>query len=198
MLKRDFIAALRYAIRGLPARDINEHIAFYEELIEDKIEEGMSEERAVRSLGGVDKVSSQIIAQTPLRKIVKEKITPSGGFGALGITLIIIGSPIWLALLISALAVVISVYAVIVAVAVSLFAVEVALIAVLPCGIGLGVYMIFSGFSAHGLLTVGAALFSGGLSFFFFFVCKWATRGLVWLSARIFIGIKSIFVRGRF
>ena len=198
MLKRDFITALRYAIRGLPIRDANEHIAFYEELLDDKIEEGMSEQAAVRSLGGVDKVSSQIIAQIPLRKIVSERITPSGGFGALGITLVIIGSPIWLTLLISALAVVISLYAAIVAVAAALFAVEVALVAAFPCGIGLGVYMIFSGYSAIGLLSVGAALISGGISPFFFFVCKWATRGLIRFSARIFIGIKSIFVRGRF
>ena len=198
MLKKVFLSELRYAVRGLPIRDINEHIAFYEELIDDKIEDGMTEEQAVRSLGRVDKVASQIIAQTPIRRIVKERITPRAGFGALGVTLIIVGSPIWLALLVSAFAVVISLYAAIVAIAVSLFAVEVALVAAFPCGIGLGVYMIFSGFSSHGLLLIGAALVSGGASFFFFFVCKWATRGLIRFSARIFIGIKSIFVRGRF
>ena len=70
MGKKEFLAALRRALRGLSARDIDGHCEFFEEIINDRMEDGLSEAAAVRSLGGVHKVAEQIISQTPLSKIV--------------------------------------------------------------------------------------------------------------------------------
>ena len=196
MLKKDFFVALRYAVRGLPTREVSEHIAFYEELIDDKIEEGMSEAQAVRSLGGVDKVASQIIAQTPMARIVKEKINHAGGRGALGITLLILGSPVWLSLLISAFAVLISLYAAAISVIISLWAVEIALVVALFGAAVVGVVVFFGGHGASGLLTISGALVSGGLAIFFFFGFKKATKGIVLVTAKTVTGIKKLFVRG--
>lgn len=44
MTKREFTVRLGSMLSGLPKRDIDERISFYCEMIDDKIEDGMSEE----------------------------------------------------------------------------------------------------------------------------------------------------------
>ena len=52
---------------------IEERLEFYSEMIDDRIEEGKSEFEAVREIGDVDEVVSQIASETPLYRLVKEK-----------------------------------------------------------------------------------------------------------------------------
>ena len=49
MNKQEFLVQLRNALSGLPKDDIEERIEFYSEMIEDRIEEGLSEEEAIAS-----------------------------------------------------------------------------------------------------------------------------------------------------
>lgn len=49
MNKNDFNAELRKELNGLPDSDIQRSIDFYTEMIEDKIEDGMTEENAFRN-----------------------------------------------------------------------------------------------------------------------------------------------------
>ena len=50
MDKESYLARLREALRGLPEADIAESLAYYTELIEDRMEEGLSEAEAVAGL----------------------------------------------------------------------------------------------------------------------------------------------------
>ena len=56
MLKQEFLAQLRDALCGLPQRDIDERLTFYSEMIDDRMEEGLSEEEAVAAVGSVDEI----------------------------------------------------------------------------------------------------------------------------------------------
>ena len=47
MIKQEFISALREKLSALPQIDPEKHIQFYEEMINDRIEDGMLEEDAV-------------------------------------------------------------------------------------------------------------------------------------------------------
>ena len=87
MLKQEFLNALREGLNGLPQADIEERITFYGEMIDDRIEEGRSEEEAVKEIGTVEAVVQQIVEETPLTRIGKEKIPrpPAAGFP----------SPVW-------------------------------------------------------------------------------------------------------
>ena len=129
MNKQEFLSQLRSGLSGLPQTDIEGHIGFYGEMIDDRIEEGVPEEEAVRQIGTVEEVIEEIIAETPLTKLVKEKVKPKRALKAWEIVLIILGSPIWLPLLIGAAAVILSLYIVLWALIVSMWAVEIALIA---------------------------------------------------------------------
>ncbi len=164
-------------LSGLPRRDIEEHISFYCEMIDDKVEDGMSEEEAVANLGSIDALAAEIREGVPLLNLLKEKIKPKRRLSAWEIVLLVLGSPIWLSLLIAAAAVIFSLYAVLWSVIVSLWAVFVALCAAGVAGTAMGVILIFTDGLSTGLFVVAASLVTAGLSIPSFYGCRAATVG---------------------
>lgn len=194
MTKYEFIDALREELSSLPREDVEERLAFYSEMIDDRIEDGLSEADAVREIGTVEKVATEIISSIPLTRIVKNKIKKKQRFRTWEIVLLILGSPIWLSLLIAAFAVAFSLYAVLWSVIVTLWA---SFGVLLGGGIGLipiGVILAINSAVPTGIAFIGIGLFAVGLSIFFFFGYKYATLGVVWLTKKIFLGIKKAFV----
>ncbi len=195
MDKREFLARLEAGLRGLPPEDLAEHLSFYEEMIEDRMEDGLTEAEAVAGIGPVEDIVQQIVAETPLRKIVRERMRPKRKMRAWEIVLLALGSPIWLSLLISAFAVLLSVYVVIWSVIVSLWAVDLALLVSSAAGVLAGVVLICKGSVLTGLAAIGAGLMCLGLSIFLFYGCLVATKGAVMLTKKIALWIKSLFLR---
>ena len=68
MDKLTFLGLLRQGLNGLPQEDIEERIGFYSEMIDDRMEEGLSEAEAVAGVGSVEEIVPQIIA------VLREKI----------------------------------------------------------------------------------------------------------------------------
>lgn len=100
MNKQEFLARLRQGLEGFPRAEVEERIEFYSEMIDDRIEEGKSEELAVAEMGPVDNVIRQIISEIPIQKIVRERITPKKKSSLGNILFLIFGFPIWLPVLI--------------------------------------------------------------------------------------------------
>ena len=113
MTKIKFLLTLNEKLSGLPKEDVEERLNFYSEMIEDRMEEGLSEEEAVAAIGSIDEIASQIVDDIPLSKIAKEKIKPKRRLRAWEIVLLAVGSPLWLILALAALIVIISLYTVI-------------------------------------------------------------------------------------
>lgn len=195
MNKLDFLAKLEKGLSGLPKDDIDERLAFYSEMIDDRMEDGIPEETAIAELGTIDELVSQIVADIPLARLVKEKITPKKKLKAWEIILIVIGSPIWLPLLIAALAVVISLYVVLWSVIIVLWAVFASFAACTVSGIAGGIYFAAGGNVPAGIAVIGAGLVCGGLSVFIFFGCKAATKGILILTKKLAVRIKNCFIR---
>ncbi len=195
MTKTEFLSQLNEKISALPDTDIDERINFYSEMIDDRIEDGYSEEDAVAMLGNIDEIAEQIIGSTPLTKIVRKKVSSHRGLGALEIILLILGSPIWLSLLITAVAVVFSLYVSLWSIVIALWSVQVSLAV---CGVvGLiagGVYAVAHSF-IPGFAVLGAGLVCVGLAIFAFYSCKLATRGIIWLTKKMWLALKLSFVR---
>ncbi len=190
MTKAEFLAALEKGLSCLPQEDMAERLNFYSEMIDDRIEDGLSEETAVAEIGNTDEIITQIIADVPLSKLVIKKIRPKRRISAWEIVLLVLGSPLWLSLLIAALSVVFSLFVVLWSVIVSFWAVFVSL---LCCAIGIIIGAIILSLNAHiltGIAMIGASFVCAGLSIFFFFLCKAATRGAVWLTKSTVIWIK--------
>ena len=94
MTKSEFLTELRTALVGLPEEDIEKSLDFYSEMIDDRVEEGLSEEEAVADLGSIEDIKTQILKDIPLTKIVKERGKPKRTLSGLEITLLIVGFPL--------------------------------------------------------------------------------------------------------
>ncbi len=195
MSKREFLTQLRKGLSGLPQDDIEERLTFYSEMIEDQMEEGLSEEEAVSAVGSIDEIVTQVVAETPLAKIAKERIKSKRQLSAGEIVLLALGSPIWLSLGIAAFAVILSLYISLWAVIISLWAVF-ASFAVCSIG-GVLACVIFSvgGNGASGLAMLSAGIVCAGLAIFMFYGCKAATKGTLILTKKIAIWTKNRFIK---
>lgn len=195
MRKNEFIIELRRGLSGLPGEDIEERVSFYTEMIDDRIEEGLDEEEAVAAIGNVEDIISQTVADIPFAKIAKERINPKRKLGAWEIVLLAIGSPIWLSLIVVALAVILSLYVILWSVIVTLWAVFGALCSCSLGGVVAGIIFAVGAHAPTGIALIGAGILLAGLSIFMFFGCNAATKGIVILSPKIILWIKSCFIK---
>lgn len=195
MNKQKFIEKLTARLSGLPRQEVEERLAFYGEMIDDRMEEGLAEEAAVSEIGSVEEIAAQVIADIPFAKIAKERIKPKKRLGVWEIVLLALGSPLWLSLLLAACAVILSLYVSVWSVIVSVWAVFASLVACVPGGLAAGVLFMLRGNAFAGMATIGAGVFCAGLAIFLFFGCKAVTKGIILLSKKIALGIKIAFIK---
>ncbi len=195
MTKREFTDSLRKALSGLPKEDAEERLAFYAEMIDDRIEEGASEEEAVAGVGSVDKIAARIVSETPIGKIVKERVKPKRELRAWEIVLIVLGFPIWFPLLVAAGVMVLTLYIVIFSLILSLWAVELSFGACALGGFVLAVLSLLRGDLFPALAMFGISVFSAGAAILFYYGCVAVTKGLIRLCGKIAYGIKRLFIK---
>lgn len=195
MNKQDFLAQLRKGFSGLPKDDVEERLTFYGEMIEDRMEEGLSEEEAVSAVGTVDEIVSHVIADIPLVKIARERIKPKRQPDVWEIVLLVLGAPIWLSLIISAFAVILSLYVSLWSVIISLWSVFVLLIGCAFGGVVAGAVYVCTGNTLTGIAMIGAGAVCTGLTILMYYGCKAVTKGVVILTKKIAVWIKSCFIR---
>ncbi len=191
MNKQIFIAKLRSKLCGLPRRDIDERVSFYSEMIDDRIEDGLSEREAVMEIGSVDLIAEQIKKEAAAVKAAKRDGKTKRSLGSGQILLLILGSPIWLSLIIAAGAVCFSLYASAWAVVVSLWAAFASVVIASFGGVILSIVNVFLGNALTGAAVFSASLVCFGLSIFFFYGCKAISNGLIQLTKKILAGKKS-------
>ncbi len=194
MSRAEFLEVLRKRLSGLPREEVEERLAFYNEMIDDRIEDGLTEAEAVAGIGSVDDVARQIMAEIPLTTLVREKVRPKRTLRVWEIILLVLGSPIWLSLLIAAFAVGLSLYIVLWSLVVCLWAVVVSLAAsAVWCLFQVFLYQ-RAGNPGGAFFAGGAALACAGLAILMFFASVAATKGIARLTKKMILGIKSWFV----
>ena len=96
MNRQDFLESLNRLLKSLPKQECAKTLEFYAEMIDDRIEEGMTEEEAVLDLGDVGVIAHQILDQQPHKE--KRLSMPVKG---LIVVLLVLGSPLWACLLLA-------------------------------------------------------------------------------------------------
>lgn len=194
MNKQQFLDALRRGLSQLPTEEIEKQLAYYSELIDDMVEDGMTEQEAVERLGSVEEIYENILLETPLPLLVKSKARPRGGWTALTVVLVILGFPIWFSIAAALFAVVLSVYAVIWALVIVAFAVVLAIILAVVLFVIFFVRLLFTSLSAA-LLALGFALGLAGAAMLAGLIAVGCCKLIIRATAAIGRGIKSLFIR---
>ena len=193
MNKQDFLTQFGKALSGLPQGEIAEHLTFYSEMIDDRIEEGLSEAEAVSAMGPVEQIAMQILSDKS--NPIVEAPKPKRQRKTWEIVLLILGSPIWLSLGIVTVSVVLSLYISLWTVIVSLWACFGAVAGSAFGGIVGGILLACRGFGLSGTAMIAAGLVCAGLSILLFLGCKFTTATIASASKRIFLWIKGRFIK---
>ncbi len=194
MNKTEFLHELGIEILGLPQEDVERWLEYYTEMLEDRIEDGMSEAQAVASLGDPKTIARQILAQTPFTKLIKNKIRPKRKLQVWEIVLVVLGSPIWLAIAVSLAAAFFVIFASLWTGIVSVWAAELSVAVCGLAGVLFSFFLVGTGSVYQGLLLLGGGLFCAGLSYFGFILCKRLTVLLGKLCKLFVLFVKSLFV----
>ena len=191
MNKEQFLNALREKLSGLSPEDLAERLAFYSEAIDDRLEDGLTEEEAVAQLGAIEDIIKKIPGDVPTVVTVKEKrrVNP------LVIVLLILGSPLWLSLLLAAFCVVFSLYALVWSVVVMLWAVDVSVAAIAVGCLAGGVLLFVRGNVAGGFVCIACTLFCAGVSILGFYGCLYTTKGTAWLTKKSILWLVGLIKR---
>ncbi|MCR5308757.1 MAG: DUF1700 domain-containing protein [Bacilli bacterium] len=195
MTKQEFLTELRKNLNGLPKDEIEDRINFYEEMINDRMDEGKTEEQAVADIGTTDEAVRTIASQTKMSTLVKEKMKLKRSLTGWEILLIALAFPVWFPLLMTVLSLLFTAYIMTWVLVIVSFSVEAGLIAGAGGGIAAFVCSLIEG--APSLIAGGGALLCIGGACLFVLACIGATKVTLKISKSIFLGIKSKIIRGR-
>ena len=194
MKRVEFLEALKARLWALPEADIQCSLDYYSEMIDDRMEDGLTEEEAVAAIGNLEEIVQQILGETPRPPVVVEpakKEKPAKDNTKIWlIILLILGSPVLISLAASAAATVLSVYVSLWTVVIVLYAGFLAL-AVSSVGCIVGSFFMVGGI-AGGIVAWGAALVCAGLAILLLLLANLAAKGLVKLTKLVW---NSIFRR---
>ena len=195
MTTTQFVLELSEKLSGLPKDDIKKSAEFYIEMIDDRMDEGMSEAEAVAAIGSVDTIAEEILGEIPMVKLVKEKIKPKRKLSAWEIVLLLLGSPIWISLAAVAFVVILVLYVVLWAVEICVYAANITFFAGGISGVALTAVYYIHGNVGGAIFVLGAGILCVGLGLLMMWVCRESTRLMVVLTKKIWLGIKKMFVR---
>ena len=197
MKKQEFLDRLKANLWSMPEADQQRSVDYYTEMIDDRMEDGLSEEEAVAAIGELDEIVKQILTESPrppqVVQTAQKQKTKQDNSKVWLIILLILGSPVWVPIITGLLATAVSVYVSLWAVVISLYATFIAL-AVAAVGCIVGGFFTFGGWGAA-IVTWGAALLCAGLAILIFMLSNLAAKGMVALTKLCVQGVRSLFDR---
>ena len=192
MTKTAFLTELERELASLPAMDRERSLRYFDEMIADRVEEGLTEEEAVAGLGSVKEIAAEILSEgggegdTPPPK---EEKTFHGCPLWLAILLAALALPVWLPVVLSLAVTVFCLYLIPWCILLALFCTAVG------CALGgvAGAVLAFvvlpvSGVS-NAMLLLGMSLFCCGFGILLMFPViygtVWLAKGTAWCFRKL-------------
>ena len=195
MTKTEFLDELERRLSGLPQSDREERLLYFREMIDDRMEDGLTEEEAVSDIGSVDEIVDHIMEETPLSKLVRENAKRTRALKAWEILLLVLGAPLWLSLILAAIAVCLSLYAALWAVVLGLWSAVVGLAAGAVGGLVTAASYVVNREPVNAIFMLGAAILCAGLAILLFFGCVRLTKAVMQVTKKTILGMKALLMR---
>ena len=197
MNKQEFLNELAAQLSSLSKNEIDKSIAYYNESIDDRIEDGMAEEEAVKALGPIPAIVENILYDMSIPTLMKAKVNESKDRApnkGIWLALVIVGFPLWFPLLMAFIIVIMAIYVTAWSLIVSLYAVVFSFgIACFTGIIGGFAQCIFKSIPV-GLCVIGIAIICGALSLFMIKPVYLITKKLIKLTTYSIRKMKSLFI----
>ena len=190
MDKAVFLDLLRERLSDFPFEDRERTVEYYTEMIDDQIESGISEQDVLASLGDVDEIVGRMRSEIPLTMQSHTQL-PRRKLRAGEIVLIVLGSPVWLPVLLSVFLILLSLYLVVWSLILSLYAIALSLTCCLFAGIVASVLTLKSADVLHAAFLFGAGCILGGVSILFWMLSVWATKAFCKGTGKMVRSIKA-------
>ncbi|MGI6359845.1 MAG: DUF1700 domain-containing protein [Acholeplasmatales bacterium] len=198
MTKKEFINELEKKMKGLPKEDIRDRLLFYNEMIDDYVEDGLTEEEAISKIGSSDEIVSKLIKETSLTKIVKEHVKPKRKLKVWEIALIIVTFPLWFPVLIFLLALILVGVILLWSMVIIAWSAFGSLVGAVISGLFSTLELLSNGNLVNSLGVLGFTLLLAGATIFLFFGAVWATKYTAELTKKVIQKIKLIIInRGK-
>lgn len=197
MNKAEFLNELKKQISEYPVEETEKSMEYYAEMIDDRVEDGMTEAEAVASLGTVDSIANQIKCELPITTLVKQRAKEQSKGRKMpvwAIVLLICGFPLWGGIVAFILGMIIMFYSLIWAMDVVLWSVVLSFGAGALSGI-IGFFVsLFRLSLGSAVFYLGGGMLCGGLGIFIFIGTLLITKGIILGTKRCFLWIKQAIV----
>lgn len=194
MTKLEFLEKLNSRLQMLPEDELQDALAYYDEMIDDKTESGLSEEEAVLELGSPEDIAREMTISLPLTTLIKQKYKRKNPWKGWEIALLCLGAPIWLPLVLIAIVLAFVLYALIWVGVALLWAVDATLAATsLTCL--LAAFPLLFASPSNALFDFGLGLLCAGIGAIGFFGCLKLSKSTYKLNKYILKKIKSAIIR---
>lgn len=197
MNKQMFLSTLKEKLSDLPLSEVEKVLSFYEEAIDDRIEDGKTEEQAVSELDSIDTIVREMQINLPLTKLISKKVKKShekSNHKTLWMVLAICGSPIWVPIALSLAIVALSIYITIWAVIISLYCAVFSFAIACVAGLLTSVFRFIGSGAAVGFLQIGISIFCGGIFIVTFKPMVLLSKKLINVTVKFVKWVKSLFV----
>ena len=161
MTKIEYLKQLKRALKPITRAECEKSLAYFSEVIDDRMEEGISEETAVSELESVEAAAERIIAEASAQGQLRAHRS------IWEIILIVLGFPVWFPLLLAISIVVLTVYGLVWIIIAAIFIVSAALAVSGIAGvIGLIILLVPNTAAAFAVLGVGLVCAGLGVAIF--------------------------------
>ena len=197
MTRDEFFQEFSARLGHIPKAEFEKSAQYYDEMIGDRMEDGMSESEAVAAMGTMDEVVDGVLRDLNMTALIKTQINDSKARATnknLWVVLTIVGFPLWFPLLMAFFAVVIAMYVTVWSLIIALYAVVISLGLAAVCGVIAGVATCFVKNIPLGLCILGMALVCGGLMLLALKPMRFAVKGLIGFTKIAARGMKSLLI----
>lgn len=193
MKKHEFLEELRRRLSALPQGERDKAYAFYAEIIDDSIDDGMSEEEAIAKLGNLDEIVERIVAEVPMGALLKHKVAGNRRGANAGV-LLALGVPLWLPLLAAVFSVILTLFVALWILALALWVLFASGAAAAATGV---VMLLHNADFALQLLSAGGAMAGAGFAALLFPAALRVTRLFARTTRRLWGKLKNTLLKRR-
>ncbi len=199
----EFLIELKNRLSHLPISETGKVLSYYSECLQDRIEDGMTEEEAIKSFESIDEIVRNLEEEIPLSAVVKDKVinkttknkNRTEATIVITILALILTSPIWLIILALLFCIAVALMAVLWSIPVIIVSMYVSLYPVAISGIFFGFTRMFTVSFPTGLAYLGIGVASAGLAIMLLMPIIVGLKGFLKINIYPFKKLKQWLIR---